>query len=190
MKRLQRKLDPSRVCTTAMNGGWGGVGVSNVVDVQGCNYNDRLIDAVSQGHPRQPMIGTETASTLATRGIYANDKARGYMSAYDTEKPAWGNTAEEWWSLLRRARVAGRRICVDRIRLSRRDDAVQVAVHQLALRHSGYLRLCEGHRLLLQDVVGRRASAAPAAALELGGQGRPGDRGLGATATRRASSCS
>jgi beta-galactosidase len=44
------------------------------------------------------MIGTETASTLATRGIYANDKALGYMSAYDTEKPAWGNTAEEWWS--------------------------------------------------------------------------------------------
>jgi beta-galactosidase len=44
------------------------------------------------------MIGTETASTLATRGIYANDKVRGYMSAYDTEKPGWGNTAEEWWS--------------------------------------------------------------------------------------------
>jgi beta-galactosidase len=44
------------------------------------------------------MIGTETASTVATRGIYANDGTRGYMSAYDTEKPGWGNTAEEWWS--------------------------------------------------------------------------------------------
>jgi beta-galactosidase len=98
MKRLQRKLDPSRVVTTAMNGGWGGVGVSTVVDVQGCNYSDNLIDAYHAAHPKQPMIGTETASTLATRGIYANDKARGYMSAYDTEKPAWGNTAEEWWS--------------------------------------------------------------------------------------------
>jgi beta-galactosidase len=98
MKRLQRKLDPSRVCTTAMNNGWGGVGVSTVVDVQGCNYNDGRIDAYRKEHPQQPMIGTETASTLATRGIYANDKVRGYMSAYDTEKPAWGNTAEEWWS--------------------------------------------------------------------------------------------
>jgi len=98
MKRLQRKLDPSRVCTTAMNNGWGGVGVSTVVDVQGCNYNDNLIDAYHAAHPQQPMIGTETASTLATRGIYANDKARGYMSAYDSEKPNWGNTAEEWWS--------------------------------------------------------------------------------------------
>jgi beta-galactosidase len=98
MKRLQRKLDPSRVCTVAMNANWGGVGISTVVDVQGCNYRDGNIDAYRKEHPQQPMIGTETASTLATRGIYADDKARGYMSAYDVDKPAWGNTAEEWWS--------------------------------------------------------------------------------------------
>jgi beta-galactosidase len=98
MRTLQRKLDPSRVATTAMNNSWGGVGVSTVVDVQGCNYNDSKIDAYHKEHPQQPMIGTETASTLATRGIYADDKIRGYMSAYDTDKPAWGNTAEEWWS--------------------------------------------------------------------------------------------
>ncbi|HKO18072.1 MAG TPA: beta-galactosidase GalA [Acidobacteriaceae bacterium] len=98
MKHLQRKLDPSRVCTTAMNNGWGGVGVSTVVDVQGFNYRLSQIDAYHREHPQQPSIGTETASTLSTRGIYANDPARGYMSAYDTEKPAWGNTAEEWWS--------------------------------------------------------------------------------------------
>jgi beta-galactosidase len=98
MKALQQKLDPSRLATTAMNNGYGGVGVSTVVDVQGFNYNDGQIDGYHRAHPQQPMIGTETASTLATRGIYANDKARGYMSAYDTEKPAWGNTAEEWWS--------------------------------------------------------------------------------------------
>ena len=98
MRTLQRKLDPSRVSTTAMNNGYGGVGVSTIVDVQGFNYNDGKIDAYHKEHPQQPMIGTETASTLATRGIYANDKSRGYMSAYDSEKPAWGNTAEEWWS--------------------------------------------------------------------------------------------
>ena len=98
MRALQQRLDPSRVATTAMNNGWGGVGVSTVVDVQGCNYNDRLIDGYHREHPKQPMIGTETASTLATRGIYADDKTLGYMSAYDVDKPAWGNTAEEWWS--------------------------------------------------------------------------------------------
>jgi beta-galactosidase len=98
MKKLQRRLDPSRLCTLAMNGGYGGVGASTVVDVQGYNYNDGQIDAYHAAHPKQPIIGTETASTLSTRGIYANDKVRGYMSAYDTEKPSWGNTAEEWWS--------------------------------------------------------------------------------------------
>jgi beta-galactosidase len=98
MKRLQRKLDPSRVATVAMNGGYGGDGVSTVVDVQGFNYHDGSIDAYHKEHPQQPIIGTETASTLATRGIFADDKARGYMNAYDVDKPNWGNTAEEWWS--------------------------------------------------------------------------------------------
>jgi len=98
MRTLQRKLDPSRVSTAAMNGGWGGVGISNVLDVQGCNYSDNLIDDYHKQHPKQPMIGTETASTVATRGIFTNDTVRGYVSAYDTEKPRWGNTAEEWWS--------------------------------------------------------------------------------------------
>ena len=98
MKSLQQQLDPSRLSTTAMNNGYGGVGVSTVVDVQGFNYNDGKIDDFHRANPRKPIVGTETASTVATRGIYANDRERGYVSAYDTEKPAWGNTAEEWWS--------------------------------------------------------------------------------------------
>jgi beta-galactosidase len=98
MQSLQRRLDPSRVATTAMNNGYGGVGVSTVVDVQGFNYNDAQIDAFHRANPQLPIVGTETASTVATRGIYANDPTRGYVSAYDTEKPRWGNTAEEWWS--------------------------------------------------------------------------------------------
>jgi beta-galactosidase len=35
---------------------------------------------------------------VSTRGIYANDPERGYMSAYDDNKQAWSNTAEEWMS--------------------------------------------------------------------------------------------
>ena len=49
----------------AMNNGYGGVGVSTVVDVQGFNYNDGQDRRVSHKGDirRQPMIGTETAST-------------------------------------------------------------------------------------------------------------------------------
>jgi beta-galactosidase len=98
MKRLQRKLDSTRVCTTAMNNGWGGEGVSTVVDVQGCNYNENRIDQYHKEHPKQPMVGTETASSFMTRGIYANDEATGHVSAYGTEAARWGKTAEAWWS--------------------------------------------------------------------------------------------
>jgi beta-galactosidase len=96
MKRLANKLDPSRMVTIAMNGGWG-QGASAVLDVQGCNYSDGKIDDFHQKFPKQPMIGTETASTVCTRGIYENDKERGYVSAYDLNFPPWAATAETWW---------------------------------------------------------------------------------------------
>ncbi len=105
MKRLARKLDPSRLVTAAMNGAWGR-GISAVVDVQGFNYGDGLgtemaehIDAFHTKFPKQPMIGTETASDYCTRGIYANDKARGYVSAYDLNFPSYAVSAENWWKV-------------------------------------------------------------------------------------------
>jgi beta-galactosidase len=98
MKRLARRLDPSRPVTEAMNADWG-KGLSAVVDIQGFNYfvaGD--IDAYHASHPAQPTMGTETASTVSTRGVYANDPVRGYVSAYDVNYPRWASTAERWWS--------------------------------------------------------------------------------------------
>jgi beta-galactosidase len=97
MKRLVRRLDPSRPVTVAQNGEYAGVGISTVVDVMGFNYNLPVIDGYRQKHPQQPLIGSETASTVSTRGIYANDKAKGYLSAYDLNFPRWASTAEKWW---------------------------------------------------------------------------------------------
>jgi len=96
MKRLAKQLDPSRPVTLAMNGGWG-QGASAIVDVQGCNYSDGRIDDFHKQFPAQPMMGSETASTVCTRGIYENDKVRGYVSAYDLNFPPWAATAEQWW---------------------------------------------------------------------------------------------
>ena len=81
-----------------MNGHWG-TGVSAVVDVQGCNYYNKEIDAFHEKFPKQPMIGTETASTVSTRGIYENDKEIGYVSAYDLNYPPWASNAETWWKI-------------------------------------------------------------------------------------------
>ena len=107
MKRLARRLDPSRLVTEAMNGDWG-KGLSGVVDIQGFNYVAADIDGYHRDHPGQPTMGTETASTVSTRGIYANDPARGYVSAYDLNFPPWASTAEHWWSYYdARAYLAG-----------------------------------------------------------------------------------
>jgi len=97
MKRLVKSLDDTRPVTQAMNNGYGGKGASNVVDVQGFNYNEPRIDQFHKDYPKLPMVGSETASTVSTRGIYANDKEKGYVQAYDTEKPPWAATAEVWW---------------------------------------------------------------------------------------------
>ena len=102
MLRLARRLDPTRPVTAAMNGGWGSR-VTELMDVQGFNYENRgapadNMDAIHRRFPGKPMWGTEVASTVSTRGIYANDAARGYLSAYDRNKPDWGATAEDWWT--------------------------------------------------------------------------------------------
>ena len=101
MKRLVRALDPTRLTTEAMNNNWG-KGLSAVVDVQGFNYHTGPapeMDAFHTQFPKQPTLGTETASTVSTRGIYENDPVKGYVSAYDRNFPPWASTAETWWKL-------------------------------------------------------------------------------------------
>ncbi len=95
----QKELDPSRLSTYAGNNGKNFVGVNEVVDVRGFNYHLNEIDAYRKDHPDQVLWGTETASTVCTRGIYANDAERGYVADYDQNFPPWASTAEKWWSL-------------------------------------------------------------------------------------------
>src|ERR1043165_8947141 len=99
LRRRAHELDPSRPVTAAMDSAYENPhGISLAVDVQGFNYQRENIDAFHQKFPAKPAMGTETASAFATRGIYAADAARGYVSAYDVNKPSYGATAEEWWS--------------------------------------------------------------------------------------------
>jgi beta-galactosidase len=99
MKRFVRKLDSTRPITEAMNEDWG-KGLSAVVDLQGFNYHSaEQMDAFHRQFPTQPTIGSETASTICTRGIYENDKHAGYVSAYDVNIPPWAQLAEYWWPI-------------------------------------------------------------------------------------------
>jgi beta-galactosidase len=98
MQRLAHELDPTRLCTAAMNS-WSSEhpdGFSTVMDVQGFNYfNNGDMDAFHRSNPGKPVIGTEEASAFYTRGVYENNAT--YQSAYDDNKPGYGATAEEWW---------------------------------------------------------------------------------------------
>lgn len=100
MQGLAHRLDPTRPVT--YNAPIGNVweGVNSVMDVRGWSYRigvDRM-DAYHAAHPQQPNVGSEQGSTVSTRGIYANDPVRGYVSAYDDNAPEWANTAEQWMS--------------------------------------------------------------------------------------------
>lgn len=99
MVALVHQLDPTRPTTYAGNNGNEYEGINSQVDVRGWNY---LVlgdpDKYHRDHPDQPVIGTEEASTLSTRGQYPTDSSKGFVSAYDTDKPNWGTTAEQWWT--------------------------------------------------------------------------------------------
>lgn len=99
MQRFVHALDPSRPVTLAMNS-HRGQGASAVLDVQGVNYfHNGDVDQFHSAFPQKPIIGSEEASAIGTRGIYANDAARGYVSAYDVNTPGhYASTAEEWWN--------------------------------------------------------------------------------------------
>jgi beta-galactosidase len=102
MQTLIHQLDPSRSVTYAASVGNEFSGANSVTDVRGWNYHTtKAMDEYHAAHPEQPNIGTETASILTTRGIYAIDQSRGYQSAYDDNEnlPREDTrTAEQWWS--------------------------------------------------------------------------------------------
>ncbi len=97
MKEVALKWDRTRPITAAMNYGWGG-GITLVEDLQGFNYSPQEYDGFHQKFPQLPMYGSETASETTTRGIYADDKTKGYVSVLRTKaEEAWKPIAERPW---------------------------------------------------------------------------------------------
>jgi beta-galactosidase len=98
MQSAIKNLDTTRPITYAAPVGNEFPGINEIIDVRGWNYHiGQAVDDYHAAHPQQPNVGTEQGSTVGTRGIYANDTVRGYVSAYDDNAPEWANTAEAWW---------------------------------------------------------------------------------------------
>ena len=97
MQELVKHLDPTRpvTCNAAVGNDY--PGVNEAIEVRGWSYHvGGDMDAYHREHPLQPNVGSEQGSTVSTRGIYANDPVRGYVSAYDDNAPEWAQTAETW----------------------------------------------------------------------------------------------
>jgi beta-galactosidase len=107
MQNLVKSLDPTRPVTYAAPEGDTFAGINGVIEVRGWNYHvgknagqyGKEMDSYHAKHPDQPNVGTEQGSTTTTRGIYADDKQRGYVTAFIDGAPGWANTPEEWWSV-------------------------------------------------------------------------------------------
>jgi beta-galactosidase len=99
MQAFVKSLDSTRPVTINADLGNQFAGVDSVIEVRGWSYHvGPAMDAYHKEHPLQPNVGSEQGSTVGTRGIYADDKARGYVSSYDDFAPEWAQTAETWMS--------------------------------------------------------------------------------------------
>ncbi|MBK9989258.1 MAG: DUF4982 domain-containing protein [Verrucomicrobia bacterium] len=106
MSQRVRELDPTRPITAAMNGGFDSpTGMGSALDIIGINYNPWVYDDVHKLFPNAPIIASEIASEIGTRGIYATekwetyygDRERGYVSAYSITAGPAGQTVEKAW---------------------------------------------------------------------------------------------
>jgi beta-galactosidase len=75
LRPIVKEYDVGRPVTAAMNGGYGD-DFSQLLDVLGFNYHVSDYDGYHKQHPRQNLVGSETASALSTRGEYVNDKVK------------------------------------------------------------------------------------------------------------------
>ncbi len=98
MQQRSHELDPTRLCTAAVNGSYDKP-LAPCLDVMGFNYNLSQIDKYRKEHPQQFLVGTETASAVFTRGIYTTDKLRNWVSSYNVVYPDTSmDFGQAWWN--------------------------------------------------------------------------------------------
>ena len=111
-KHLQdicHKLDPTRPVTQGMDRAEDALksGFAQVMDVPGFNYRVYKYDNNIKQLPHGFLLGSETASTVSSRGVYkfpvevSDSKvyADGQCSSYDVEYCPWSNLPDDDWRM-------------------------------------------------------------------------------------------
>ena len=107
LEDLVHELDGTRPCTQGMDRGEGPMysGVWQATDIPGFNYRLHVYPKGIENSPRGIVLGSETASTISSRGVYrfpveevhgtAYDD--GQITGYDVESCIWSNLPDDDW---------------------------------------------------------------------------------------------
>ncbi len=107
LQDICHRLDPTRPVTQGMDQPEAVVSnnIAATMDVAGFNYRPHKYEENYKKLPQGVILGSETASTLSTRGVYKFPVNRESMkkyddhtsSSYDVEHCAWSNLPEDDW---------------------------------------------------------------------------------------------
>lgn len=109
LQDLCHQYDPSRPVTQGMDKAEDALksGFAQTMDVPGFNYRVHKYYKNIEQLPQGFLLGSETASTVSSRGVYkfpvvVSDKATypdGQCSSYDTEYCSWSNLPDDDWKM-------------------------------------------------------------------------------------------
>ena len=109
LQDLCHKFDPTRPVTQGMDRAEDALksGFAQVMDVSGFNYRVHKYDNNIKQLPKGFLLGSETASTVSSRGVYkfpveASDSKTytdGQCSSYDVEYCPWSNLPDDDWRM-------------------------------------------------------------------------------------------
>ena len=109
MQNFMHSLDPTRPVTAGMDriDNALATGYAQVLDVPGMNYRTQKYETAYSKLRHGFVLGSETASTVSSRGVYkfpvrrVDSKAYddGQCSGYDVEACSWSNIPEDDWLL-------------------------------------------------------------------------------------------
>ncbi len=109
LQNLVHQLDPTRPVTCGMDqiGSVLDNGFAAALDIPGFNYKPQFYDSIYAQLPQQLVLGSETASTVSSRGVYyfplilPDENGRhtdlhsdNQSSSYDNETCSWSNTPD------------------------------------------------------------------------------------------------
>jgi beta-galactosidase len=103
--------DPTRPTTAGFNQPFKAIenGLADAIDVVGLNYKPQLYKPIHEDHPHFKIYGSETASTVDSRGVFTLpvkeqntfSKEPPYLiNAYALARPYWGNTPDKDFKFL------------------------------------------------------------------------------------------